>query len=214
MTSHDEPSLTPGAPPLPWYSGPVMSVPAPRRRLTYQEYLGLERESEQRHEFWDGEIFAMAGGSPAHSALAARVIAQLVTRLRGQPCQVFTSDLRVRVKATGLTTYPDVTVVCGPLEHDDEDAYAIVNPVVLVEVSSEGTEAYDRNEKFAHYRRIPSLRAYVLVSQREPRLEVYRRNDDGSWTLDDARPPGAARLDAIGCTLDVAEIYAGVDLRR
>ena len=194
--------------------GASMSAPVSRRRLTYEEYLTLERASEQRHEFCDGEIFAMAGGSPEHSALAARVIVQLGTQLRGQPCQVYTSDLRVRVQATGLTTYPDVTVVCGPLERDEEDPHAIVNPVVLVEVSSLGTEAYDRNEKFAHYRRIPSLRAYVLVSQREPRIEVYRRNGDGSWALDDARPPCVARLDAIGCALDVADIYAGVDLRR
>lgn len=174
----------------------------------------MERASEQRNEFLDGEIFAMAGGSPAHSRLAAHVIAQLVTKLRGQPCGVFTSDLRVRVKATGLTTYPDVTVVCGPLLRDDEDPHAVVNPVVLVEVSSESTEAYDRNDKFAHYRRVPTLRAYVLVSQREERIEVYRRNDDGTWTLDEARPPAVARLDAIGCSLDVAEVYAGVDLGR
>ena len=191
-----------------------MSAPATHKRLTYREYLALERAGEERHEFFDGEIFAMAGGSPTHSALAARVIAQLVQQLRGGPCQVFTSDLRVHIPATGLTAYPDVTVVCGPLQRDTEDAHAVLNPVVLVEVSSEGTEAYDRNEKFAHYRRMPTLRAYLLVSQREPRVEVYRRNDDGGWTLDDARPPAMARLDEIGCTLDVADLYAGVELAR
>jgi Uma2 family endonuclease len=181
-------------------------------RLTFAEYLVLERGSETKHEFLDGRTWAMAGGTIEHAQLAANVIGELHAQLRGRGCRVFTSDLRVRVAATGLATYPDVTVVCGAIEPDADDEHTVRNPVVLVEVLSDSTEAYDRSEKFAHYRRIPSLRAYVLVSQTEARIEVYGRNDDGSWTLHEARPPGAAVIAAVDCRLDVATVYEEVSL--
>ena len=177
--------------------------------MTLAEYVRLEASSDAKHEFLNGEVFAMAGGTPEHALLAANVIRELGNKLSGGPCRVYTSDLRVRVAATGLATYPDVTVVCGPLERDAEDENAVTNPTALIEILSDKTEAYDRGEKFAHYRRIVTLRAYVLVSHRETRIEVFRRNDDGSWTLDDARPPDEARIDALGCALAVATIYAG-----
>ena len=181
-------------------------------RITFAEYLGLERGSPVKHEFLDGRTWAMAGGTIEHAQLAANVIRELGAQLRGRGCRVFTSDLRVRVAATGLATYPDVTVVCGSIEADAEDDNTVRNPIVLVEVLSDSTEAYDRSEKFAHYRRIPSLRAYVLVSQTEARIEVYGRNDDGSWTLHEARPPNAAIIAAVDCRVEVAAVYEDVRL--
>jgi len=175
--------------------------------MSYAEYLAAEAKSDVRHEFLDGEVFAMAGGTPEHAALAAAVIAGLINALRGKPCRVYSSDLRVRVEATGLTTYPDASVVCGQLETSAQDPNAIVNPVVLIEVLSESTESYDRGAKAAHYRRIPSLREYVLVAQHEPLVEVYRRNEHGRFELFEARPGEPLELSSVGAALDVRALY-------
>lgn len=174
---------------------------------SHAEYLELERASPTKHEYLNGEIFAMARGTPEHARLCMRVGIQLGMQFHGRPCEIYSSDLRVRVQETGLATYPDLSVVCGKLERDLEDKDAVVNPIVLVEVLSDSSEAYDRGQKFAHYRRIPSLREYVLVSQHEPRIEVFHRNEDDSWTLREARAGQTARLEAIGCALVVNEIY-------
>ncbi len=185
-----------------------MTEPARKLTYTFAEYLQQERAGDTKHEMINGEIFAMAGGTPEHAELAVKVAAALSVQLQGR-CRVFSADLLVRVLATGLATYPDLTVVCGKLERDPEDANVVVNPVVLVEVLSDGTERYDRGEKFAHYRRIPSLREYVLVSQHEPRIEVFRRNEDGkSWTLHVAEASESVQLGSIGCELAVDEVYA------
>jgi Uma2 family endonuclease len=176
------------------------------RRFTYREYLELEASSEQRYEFFGGAVYAMAGGPPEHSGIAANVIQLLGTPLAGKPCRVFTSDLRVRVLETGLATHPDVSVVCGSLERDPEDSHTATNPVVIVEVLSPSTEQYDREEKFSHYRRIPSLQSYVLISQEEKRLEVFSRNADGSWTLRETRS-GVLEIAGIGCGLPVDGVY-------
>ena len=174
--------------------------------MTYAEYLELERSSEIKHEYLRGEVFAMAGGTPEHARLAANVIRELGASLRGRPCAVFTSDARVRIEATDRATYPDVTVVCGRLEHTSDDSDAIPNPVVIIEVLSDATEADDRGEKFAHYRRLASLREYVLVSQRARRLEVYRRRDE-RWVLDEAGSGQTLRLESIDVALSVDEVY-------
>lgn len=183
-----------------------MAEPARKPTYTFAEYLAQEATSNIRHEYLDGEIFAMSGGTIEHGAIAANVIRLLGNALLGKPCRVLTSDVRVRVLATGLATYPDVSVACGSLERDPEDANTVVNPAVLVEVLSDSTEAYDRGEKFAHYRRIPSLQDYLLVSQHEMLIEHYRRSNDGTWILRDVRPPDMVRL-SIGCELSVAEAY-------
>lgn len=183
-----------------------MARRAPTARMTYAEYLAAEAASEVRHEFLNGEVWAMAGGTPDHGALAAAVIRELGIALRGRPCRVYTSHVRVRVVATGLSTYPDVSVVCGSVETAADDPDAMVNPVVLVEVLSDSTEAYDRGAKAAHYRRIPSLGAYLLVSQADPLIELYRRNA-GRWELTEARPGETLELAALDVRLDVAAIY-------
>ncbi|MDP9151292.1 MAG: Uma2 family endonuclease [Myxococcota bacterium] len=122
---------------------------------------------------------------------------------------MFTSDARLRVLATGLATYPDISIVCGPVERDPESQETLTNPIVLVEVLSESTEGYDREEKLAHYRRIPSLREYVLISQHERRIEHLSRNDDGFWTLRDLTTPSAVALASIGCALEFEDVYGG-----
>ena len=183
-----------------------MSRPATLSRMTYAEYLELERTSEVKHEYLRGEVFAMAGGTPEHARLAANIIGALTAALRGRTCSVFTSDARVRIEATDRATYPDVTVVCGRLEHAADDPDSITNPVVIVEILSDATEAEDRGEKFAHYRRLASLREYVLVSQRARRLEVYRRRDE-RWMLDEAGTGETLRLESIDVALVVDEVY-------
>jgi Uma2 family endonuclease len=176
--------------------------------MSYAEYLAAEQRSEVRHEYLHGEVSAMAGGTPLHAALAAALIQHLGNALRGKPCRVYSSDLRVRIRETGLTTYPDLSVVCGKLETDVEDATAVINPVVLIEVLSESSEAYDRGAKAAHYRRIPSLREYVLVSQVEPAIEVFRRNERGNFELLEARKGERFELASLDVALDVDTIYA------
>jgi len=154
-------------------------------------------------------IYDMAGGTPDHARLAAAVTAQFVVQLRGRPCSAFSSDLKIKVPATGLTTYPDVSVVCGKVETTKESPNVVTNPTLLVEVLSDSTEAYDRGEKFAHYRRLSSLREYVLVSQHKPQIEVFRRNEGGRWEL--AEEAGAGErvaLTSVGCVLVVDEVYA------
>ena len=184
-----------------------MNEPARKLRYTFAEYLEREAKSEVKHEYVNGEIFAMAGGTIEHSRLSVNVAAELRGALRGKPCNVFNTDLRHRVLATGLATYPDVSVVCGKAQRDPQDDHAVTNPVLLAEVLSDSTESYDRNEKWAHYRRIPSLRDYLLVSQYERRIEHYHRNEDGTWTLRDARPGDVIDVAAIGVRLSVDDIY-------
>lgn len=174
---------------------------------TRAEYRAFERSSNSKHEYLDGVIYAMAGGTREHAAIAGNVITQLSIALRGRPCAVHSSDLRVRVVETGLETYPDVTVVCGKAQADPEDSHVIVNPVVVVEVTSSSTEEYDRGEKLAHYKRIPSLQEVVLVGNREKAVEVVRRGPDGSWTTHEARAGGSVQLVSLGCELPVDEVY-------
>ncbi len=180
--------------------------------IDYASYLALEAKSEQRHEWLDGAIYAMAGGTLEHGQLAAAVIGELRALAEACGCRVFSSDAKVRVPATGLATYPDVAVVCGPIERDADDRHAMTNPAVLVEVLSDGTEAYDRGEKFEHYRRLPSLRDYVLVSQRRPRVEVYSRDDHDRWVLTAVGAGERFSLTAMPGAVAVDRLYAGVEL--
>jgi Uma2 family endonuclease len=174
---------------------------------TFAEYLALEARSDTKHAFVNGRIVAVPRATLEHCRLAANVIADLGLALRGRRCTVLASQVRIRALATGLATYPDASVVCGRMEVDPEDKNTVTNPVVLVEVLSDSPESYDRNDKRAHYRRIPSLRDYLLVSQHERRIEHYRRNDDGTWTLRDVGEGGEVSLTSIGCTLAVDAVY-------
>jgi len=186
-----------------------MAEAASKLGMTMAEYLALEEESETKHEYLGGQVYDMAGGTPDHGLVALNVGAELRAQLRDRPCRVYNSDVRIRVQATDVSTYPDVSVVCGKIQLDMDDPGAIVNPVVLVEVLSKSTEGYDRGEKFAHYREIPSLREYVLVAYQKKRVEVYRRDEQGVWTFWEARGSGTIELTSIGCTLALDEVYRG-----
>jgi Uma2 family endonuclease len=179
-----------------------------RNETTYAEYLAIEEKSRDvKHELIDGELHAMAGGTPEHGALAMAFGSALQQALGDRPCRIFSSDVRVRVLATGMAAYPDLSVVCGKLETDPEDAHAITNPILLVEVLSDSTEARDRGVKAAHYRHLESLREYVLVSQTERRIEVHRRNEAGRWELFEYGRGERAELTSVGCFIPVDGIY-------
>ncbi len=186
-----------------------MSDPTRLHRYTYQDYLDFEEASNTRHEFLDGEVYGMAGGTPEHAALSVAVSSAFRVQLRGTECRAYSSDLRVRVLTTGLTTYPDVTVVCGPTELDPASPTTVVNPRVVVEVLSDSTEDYDRNEKLEHYRKIPSLAAVVLVSHRARSLEAWHRSGE-TWRSEIVGPGELVQLAAIDCALAVDEIYEGL----
>lgn len=185
-----------------------MGDPAPKPRVSYAEYIALEEKSPAKHEWLDGVIYDMAGGTPDHAGLALTVGRLLGNQLEGKRCRVFSSDLKIRVLATNLGTYADISVVCGQLERDPDSHTAVTNPTVLVEVLPDSTEAYDRGEKFAHYRRIPSLREYVIVGQSKPLIEVHCKNEAGLWVLvAEAGAGEQATLESIGCVLNVDEVY-------
>jgi len=171
---------------------------------TYAEYLGFEASSNVKHEFLDGQIYAMAGGTPEHAALAAATITLLGPQLLGGQCRPYNSELRVRTP-TGVTTYPDVTVIRGPREIDVADSLAVTNPTLIVEVLSRSTEEYDSGDKFEHYKTFPSLREYVLVSYRERSVEVRSRGE-GGWRTTVLHEGAIAAL-SIGARLDVRELY-------
>jgi len=192
-----------------------MSFPAGKLpAYTYDEYRAFEDANPARHEYVDGQILAMAGGTPAHARLQAAVLYALERRLEGSSCQAFPSDLRVRIAATGMATYPDVTVVCGQVQPDPADPNAVGNPTVIVEVLSDRTEAYDRGKKFEHYKKLPSLQLYVLVSHRERRVETRERSSDGKWVERVAGRGENFRLAAAGVELTVDEIYDRSPLTR
>ena len=180
---------------------------AARKLVTFAEYIAFEEKAETKHEYRNGEIVAMAGGVPEHGRLAMSVGLAFGKQLEGRRCATFSSDTRIRVLATGLATYPDLSVVCGKLEVDPEDKNGVTNPVVLVEVLSPSTEAYDRGRKFRDYKQIPSLKEYVLVSSEERLIEVFRRQEDGSWSYHDTAERGIAELTSIGCKLDLDAVY-------
>lgn len=172
-----------------------------------EEYLERERTAETRSEYIDGRVYAMGGASDPHNVIAGNIFAGLHARFRSRPCRVWQSDMRVRVTETGLYTYPDVAALCGRPEFADGHVDTLLNPAVLVEVLSPTTEAYDRGKKSAHYRRLATLREYVLVAQDRVQVERYTRNDLG-WFLTELDDLGATlELPAVGCALPLREIY-------
>jgi Uma2 family endonuclease len=184
-----------------------MTSPAPRHRYTFREYLDLEEVARVRHEFYQGEIYAMAGGTPEHAAMAAAITAILGRQLDAKSCRVYSSDLRVRVLATGLATYPDVTVICGPSERDPNSPTHVTNPKLVVEVLSTSTADYDRGEKVQHYQQIPSLAAILLVDHESERIDLWTRSA-GVWQARSFGTGEIVPLDTLGAALPVDEVYA------
>lgn len=182
---------------------------AARQLHTYAEYLSQEEASLEKHEFCDGAIVAMAGGTRAHSRMKTNLTVAVGTALHGRPCQPYDSDLRVRVPATTLATYPDLSVICGQAVADAEDRHAVVNPAVLFEVLSPSTAGYDRGEKFDHYQRLASLQQYVLLDHARPHVDVYSRLPSGGWERRGYGTGERVPLTSIDVELGVDELYTG-----
>ena len=188
-----------------------MASAALKERYTPQEYLALERQAEFKSEYLDGIIVAMAGGRREHNLIAINLASETRSQLKGRPCEVFVSDMRVLVSQTGLYTYPDVVVVCGEALFLDDHRDTLLNPTVIVEVLSPMTESYDRGKKSGHYRRLPSLREYILVAQDEVFVERYLRQGD-VWELTDLdHLDDTLSLVSIDCHVPLREIYARIE---
>lgn len=184
-----------------------MSV-EPKPYLSPQDYLALERQAEWKSEYLDGEMIAMTGASRRHSLIVANWIGELRQQLKRRTCEVHTNDLRVRVSASGLYTYPDVIVVCGEPRFEDDHVDTLLNPTLITEVLSPTTESYDRGKKFEHYRALESLSEYLLVAQDEPRVEQFLRQDGNHWLFTaTAGLDATVTLSSIQCELALSEIY-------
>jgi len=190
-----------------------MEAQARIANLTPEEYLEIERHAEHKSEYYQGEIFAMAGASERHNLIQANLIRELGNQLKSSPCKVYPSDMRLKVEKTGLFTYPDVMVVCGKVVFDDEMKDTVVNPTVIIEVLADSTEAYDRGKKFEHYRRIECLREYLLVAQDRCRVEQFTKQEAGLWLFAEAsKTNDTVTLAAIDCKLLLSEIFDKVEL--
>ena len=181
------------------------------KRITPQEYLIRERQASIKSEFYQGEIFAMGGGSANHSLIAANFVREAGNALRDKPCIVFNSDLRVQVQSTGLYTYPDATIGCGELLFDDDHRDTLLNPTVIVEVLSDSTEKYDRGKKSNHYRQIASLKELILIAQDRSHVERFTRQPNGDWLFHEQKELTADfELKSLGISIAISELYRGV----
>ncbi|MEZ6086553.1 MAG: Uma2 family endonuclease [Pirellulaceae bacterium] len=188
----------------------MSSVPKPY--ISEAEYLRREREAEYKSQYFQGEMFAMAGASRRHNKIVGNTVTALNIALRDRSCDVYPSDMRVKVSSSGLYTYPDVSVTCENPTFEDDQADTLVNPRLIVEVLSDSTEAYDRGRKFEQYRQIASLEHYLLIAQDRVHIELYSRQDLGSWVLSEyGSPDEVISLAALDCELTVADIYLKVD---
>ncbi|MDP2794364.1 MAG: Uma2 family endonuclease [Sulfurisoma sp.] len=189
MSAHAQPNVSPG------------------------DYLAWERRQETRHEYVNGEIHAMTGASRKHNLINGNIAANLHARMRDMPCEVYSNDMRVKVNATGLYTYPNIVAACGEPQFEDAEVDTLLNPLLIVEVLSASTEAYDRGAKFLHYRKLPSLREYVRVAQTEYRVEHYLRQAENHWLLTELSGlDETLSLVSVGCALPLRELYERVDL--
>ena len=181
--------------------------------VTPEEYLALERKADYRSEYLHGEIFAMTGASRKHNLITGNIAGELREHLKGKPCEVYASEMRVKVAASGLYTYPDVVVVCGEPELEDDYLDTLLNPTVLFEVLSKTTERYDRIAKSGYCRALESLAEHLLVAQDEISVEQYVKQVDGHWALTETRSiEGTIELNSIGCSLSLKEIYDKVSM--
>lgn len=179
--------------------------------LTPSAYLMQERQSIERSEFINGQIYAMAGASREHNQLVFNLAGLLHAQLRQKPCSAFVADMRVRTRANEAYFYPDLTVICGDMQFEDEESDTLTNPTLIIEVLSPSTEGYDRGAKFAHYRRLDSLQEYVLVAQDRLSIERYVKNEQGQWLLFEASEwDEVIVLETISCTLTVRDVYEKV----
>ena len=176
-----------------------------------EEYLAREREAEERSEYWEGEIFTMSGASPRHGAIVVNLAVSLHGQLRGSPCSVLVTNMRVKAARTSAYFYPDVVVTCGGSQLEDQHQDTLLNPTLIIEVLSPSTADYDHGRKWEHYRRIASLQDYLLIAQDQPRVERYTRQGDLAWLFSETvELEDVIHLDSIGCTLALRDIYENV----
>jgi Uma2 family endonuclease len=184
-------------------------LPKRQEHLTAEEYLFQERLSETRREYFNGETFAMAGASRRHNQIASNLTRVLGNQLADRPCSVYSSDMKVKIQKLNKYAYPDVLIVCGQQQFEDENEDVLLNPVVIIEVLSDSTEAYDRGDKFLHYQGIPSLAEYLLVSQKTCQIEKFTRQLDDTWVYSQYREMGSdIELATVDCRLRLQEVYA------
>jgi Uma2 family endonuclease len=182
-----------------------------RQTYTPEEYLELERKADYKSEYINGEIYAMAGASAAHITLIGNIWGEIRQQHKGRSCRSYAMDMRVQVKPTGMYTYPDLVVACGERNFSDAKHDTLINPTLIIEILSPTTEAYDRGEKFAHYRKLPSLQEYILVSQDKMRVERYTRQGE-DWLLSEISDPNSTlNLTSINCAIPLTDIYTDVD---
>ena len=188
--------------------------PQPLIHLTPEQYLSQERQSETKSEYFNGEIFAMAGASREHNQISANLVRVLGNQLLDKPCSVYSSDMKIRIEKARKYTYPDVVVACQTERFEDEHRDVLLNPVVILEILSNSTEAYDRGHKFLHYQLLDSLIDYLLVSQDTPRIEMFTRRKDGTWLYAEFHGLDAVvNIESIGCNLRLSDIYHKVNLQ-
>jgi Uma2 family endonuclease len=183
----------------------------PKTAYAPEEYLAIEREAEFKSEYFDGEIFAMAGASRKHNLISLNAAVSLHNQLKKSSCEVYSSDMRVKVSPTGLYTYPDIVIVCDTPQFEDSVFDTLINPLVIIEILSPGTESYDRGKKFENYRTLPSLAEYIMISQNRCYIEHYIRQPDNTWLFSETRDMAdGVQIASVECELTLEEIYARV----
>lgn len=188
-----------------------MGLPQLAPRFSLDDYMAWEAEQAERHEYLNGEIFAMTGARDAHNTIAGNIFASLRSSLRGGPCRAFIADMKLRVEAADAVFYPDVLVTCDPRDKGPDADTAKRHPSLIVEVLSESTAAYDRGLKFERYRNIETLREYLLVEQDRRHVDLFRLGGDGRWVLESFGDEGAITLESVNTALEMAEIYEDVE---
>ena len=184
----------------------------PKPLLSPEQYLAIERSAETRSEYFRGEMFAMSGASRNHNRIAMNSSAEIHRQLKDRLCEVYQTDMRVKVSPTGLYTYPDIIVTCEHPTFEDSSVDTLLNPQVLIEVLSPSTESWDRGKKFGNYRQIASLREFVLISQDRMLVEKFTRLPDGEWLLSEvSSPDDRLMLASVSCSIKLSDIYARVE---
>lgn len=183
-------------------------------QLSTTDYLNGERQAPEKHEYIQGQIYAMAGASREHNQLVFNLAGLLHAQLRSKPCSAFVADMRVRTRPNEAYFYPDLALACGELQFEDEHSDTLLNPSVIIEVLSPSTEGYDRGAKFAHYRRLDSLQEYILVAQDRLSIECYRRASQGQWLLSETNEwQQEIQLQSLGCVLRMQDVYEKVGVK-
>ena len=184
----------------------------PKRKYTLEEYFALELSTNERFEYWNGEIFMMSGGSDAHDQIETNTVIFIGNRLRGRPCRVFSANMRIKVPSLPPYRYADVSALCGEQTFEKIGGVdTLTNPALIIEVLSDSTEAYDRGDKFTHYKSIATLQEYLLIAQHRPHITQYVKQPDGSWSYAEVNEVSATvNLSSVDCVLELTEVYRDV----